>query len=885
MPYLVKVQICFALLWIVYRLFLQRDGRFARSRAYLLLSVPVSFLIPLLSIPVLPASQSAAVPTVPVAAVAEAPVRIQPVSAAEDASLFAEAAPEALFASPAPVPTSTRVATAASPGTQVPASFRAAAVSAFAALVPAGWPGLLYMWLFWCGIAGSLLLLLYYLGHTLRWVRLIREGNVSRMLDDVRVVYSPAVSSPCSLFNCIFVNRRDLGENEFRELMAHELCHIRLRHSWDRLLAVVVTLFCWWNPFVWLWHRSLCEVHEYQADDAVLRCGFDAEQYVMLMVSSVAGARTTLASGFSYSLVRKRLQMLSRGASRRAGLRMLLVVPALAVLLALFSFTERPVAACSPEQAPAELSDQLLSAFGYSADAAPAAAQAQTAAEEGPTRSSGDDTVPADDAEQTAAVQPGAASADASGASGYGVPASGGESPAGGRVSSKGDDVVIMVDGKVDPRGANALGELDPADVERITVGTKDSPVVMVTTKRRLVDYPEQPDVIRKREGDFGIREFLDASAENPQARAGSRAGTSAPVKTDGWDEAIETAAAIERSAQTPASSTLDLTANALGAASDAVSAAGGTPASIQIAASRDVLQAKADVVRAKEDIVKAKADIERAKAEVVAEAARLRKQLDDDTARWAGTFAGQYAGDSRETSKSHVQDNMIRLTRFAGRNISGVSASSGFRVEVRESSSTSVEIVMPAEWQQYLTCELTSDGVVQLGLDTRRLSGSKGLRINKGQLTAVVSLLKFSQLKCSIGAVIRCTGNFKGGAVQLRASSGGMVDGLSLKASEALIDASSGGVIRNVAVTAPKAAVEISAGAVVKGVSLDAAALTCHVSSGAVATLEHTGKSATLSTGSGGTIRISGATQTLSLHKSTSGGHINTDGYRVSGS
>lgn len=885
LPYLVKVQICFALLWIVYRLFLQRDGRFARSRAYLLLSVPVSFLIPLLSIPVLPASQSAAVPTVPVAAVAEAPVRIQPVSAAEDASLFAEAAPEALFASPAPVPTSTRVATAASPGTQVPASFRAAAVSAFAALVPAGWPGLLYMWLFWCGIAGSLLLLLYYLGHTLRWVRLIREGNVSRMLDDVRVVYSPAVSSPCSLFNCIFVNRRDLGENEFRELMAHELCHIRLRHSWDRLLAVVVTLFCWWNPFVWLWHRSLCEVHEYQADDAVLRCGFDAEQYVMLMVSSVAGARTTLASGFSYSLVRKRLQMLSRGASRRAGLRMLLVVPALAVLLALFSFTERPVAACSPEQAPAELSDQLLSAFGYSADAAPAAAQAQTAAEEGPTRSSGDDTVPADDAEQTAAVQPGAASADASGASGYGVPASGGESPAGGRVSSKGDDVVIMVDGKVDPRGANALGELDPADVERITVGTKDSPVVMVTTKRRLVDYPEQPDVIRKREGDFGIREFLDASAENPQARAGSRAGTSAPVKTDGWDEAIETAAAIERSAQTPASSTLDLTANALGAASDAVSAAGGTPASIQIAASRDVLQAKADVVRAKEDIVKAKADIERAKAEVVAEAARLRKQLDDDTARWAGTFAGQYAGDSRETSKSHVQDNMIRLTRFAGRNISGVSASSGFRVEVRESSSTSVEIVMPAEWQQYLTCELTSDGVVQLGLDTRRLSGSKGLRINKGQLTAVVSLPKFSQLKCSIGAVIRCTGNFKGGAVQLRASSGGMVDGLSLKASEALIDASSGGVIRNVAVTAPKAAVEISAGAVVKGVSLDAAALTCHVSSGAVATLEHTGKSATLSTGSGGTIRISGATQTLSLHKSTSGGHINTDGYRVSGS
>ena len=440
LPYLVKVQICFALLWIVYRFFLQRDGRFARSRAYLLLSVPVSFLIPLLSIPVLPASQPAPVPAVPVAAVAEAPVRAQPVSAAEDASLFAEAAPAALSASPAPSPASgaapaMTAVTVASPGAQASAFFREAAASAFAALVPAGWSGLMYAWLLWCGIAGSLLLLLYYLGHTLRWVRLMREGNVSRMLDDVRVVYSPAVSSPCSLFNCIFINRRDLGENEFRELMAHELCHIRLRHSWDRLLAVVVTLFCWWNPFVWLWHRSLCEVHEYQADDAVLQCGFDAEQYIMLMVSSVAGARTTLASGFSYSLVRKRLQMLSRGASRRAGLRMLLVVPALAVLLALFSFTERPVAAGSPEQVPAELSDQLLSAFGYSADAVPAAVQAQTAAEEGPILFSGDDTVPSDDAEPTAAVQPGAAFADASGVSGYGAPVSR-ESPAVQRVSS-----------------------------------------------------------------------------------------------------------------------------------------------------------------------------------------------------------------------------------------------------------------------------------------------------------------------------------------------------------------------------------------------------------------------------------------------------------------
>ena len=875
LPYLVKVQICFALLWIVYRFFLQRDGRFARSRAYLLLSVPVSFLIPLLSIPVLPASQPAPVPTVPVAAVAEASVRAQPVSAAEDAWLFAEAAPAALSASPAPSPASGAASamTVASPGAQASAFFREAAASAFAALVPAGWSGLMYAWLLWCGIAGSLLLLLYYLGHTLRWVRLMREGNVSRMLDDVRVVYSPAVSSPCSLFNCIFINRRDLGENEFRELMAHELCHIRLRHSWDRLLAVVVTLFCWWNPFVWLWHRSLCEVHEYQADDAVLQCGFDAEQYIMLMVSSVAGARTTLASGFSYSLVRKRLQMLSRGASRRAGLRMLLVVPALAVLLALFSFTERPVAAGSPEQVPAELSDQLLSAFGYSADAVPAAVQAQTAAEEGPILFSGDDTVPSDDAEPTAAVQPGAAFADASGVSGYGAPVSVG-SPAVQRVSSKGDDVVIMVDGKVDPRGVQALNELDPSDVERITVGTKDSPVVMVTTKRYLRDYPEEAAAIRQREGDFGVREFLNASAEDPQASAGSRAGGSVPVKADGWDEAIEAAAAaIEQSALKLASSTLDLTANALGAASSgsAVSSRGRT------SASGDVSRAKPEAARVEEDIAKAKADIERAKTEVVAEAARLRKQLDDDTSRWAGTVAGQYAGDSRETSKSHVQDNLVRLTRFAGQTITGVSASSGFSVEVRESNSTSVEIVMPAEWQDRLICEISPEGVVRLGIDT------EGLRNFRGHdLTAVVNLGKVDVMKASTGAKITCNGSFTGGNAEISASTGGMVSGLTLTASGVGIKVSTGASVRDLHIVAGQVTAEGSTGASLSGAVFDASALSCKAGTRASLSMSHTGRSAVLASNTGGSIRISGSTGSLTVNKSRTGGRVDTGNYKV---
>ena len=733
----------------------------------------------------------------------------------------------------------------------------------------------MYAWLLWCGIAGSLLLLLYYLGHTLRWVRLMREGNVSRMLDDVRVVYSPAVSSPCSLFNCIFINRRDLGENEFRELMAHELCHIRLRHSWDRLLAVVVTLFCWWNPFVWLWHRSLCEVHEYQADDAVLQCGFDAEQYIMLMVSSVAGARTTLASGFSYSLVRKRLQMLSRGASRRAGLRMLLVVPALAVLLALFSFTERPVAAGSPEQVPAELSDQLLSAFGYSADAVPAAVQAQTAAEEGPILFSGDDTVPSDDTEPTAAVQPGAAFADASGVSGYGAPVSR-ESPAVQRVSSKGDDVVIMVDGKVDPRGVQALNELDPSDVERITVGTKDSPVVMVTTKRYLRDYPEEAAAIRKREGDFGVREFLNASAEDPQASAGSRAGGSVPVKADGWDEAIEAAAAaIEQSALKLASSTLDLTANALGAASSgsAVSSRG------RISASGDVSRAKPEAARVEEDIAKAKADIERAKTEVVAEAARLRKQLDDDTfllgrnlrrticRRQQGDLqkprAGQYG--PPDPFRGTDDHRCFGLVRFQCR---------GARIEqhFRRDRDACRMAAVP-----YLRADPGRGGAAgprhQEAFRFQGTAHQQGTAYGRGKPAEAQPAEVFQRCRDPLYRYFQ--GRYRAVAGLFRRH-GRRFEPEGLRGA---YRRPSGGGIRMWPL--PPGKVWKSSGAVVSGCR---SMSRHHVpsSSGAVATLEHTGNNSMLNT-FGRWIRITGSTWILTVNKSRSGGNVNTDGYTVS--
>lgn len=68
-------------------------------------------------------------------------------------------------------------------------------------------------------------------------------------------------------------------------IMEHELRHIKGRHWIDMMMAQLVVIFQWFNPAAWLMREELKAVHEYQADDAVVKSGFDMRKYQMSLVS------------------------------------------------------------------------------------------------------------------------------------------------------------------------------------------------------------------------------------------------------------------------------------------------------------------------------------------------------------------------------------------------------------------------------------------------------------------------------------------------------------------------------------------------------------------------------------------------------------------------
>ena len=146
---------------------------------------------------------------------------------------------------------------------------------------------------------------------------LLRRGRLERVSDylpgraeHVRLVVHDRDIAPFSWMRYIVLSRKDLEENG-REILIHELAHIRNRHSWDLLLADLCIFVQWFNPAAWLLKQELQTLHEYEADETVLREGVDARKYQMLLIKKAVGTRLySMANSFNHSSLKKRITMM-----------------------------------------------------------------------------------------------------------------------------------------------------------------------------------------------------------------------------------------------------------------------------------------------------------------------------------------------------------------------------------------------------------------------------------------------------------------------------------------------------------------------------------------------------------------------------------------------
>jgi beta-lactamase regulating signal transducer with metallopeptidase domain len=173
------------------------------------------------------------------------------------------------------------------------------------------------------------------------WVyRMIRNHEVQRM-DGYYFIESGLKEAPFTFLDKLFWKKTiSLKEDAGQKIFAHELVHIREKHTYDKLFSQFVLCFFWMNPFYWFIQRELNMVHEFLADAKSIKEDDVASFAEMLLRSHNDGSYLDPVHPFFNSSVKRRLDMIKRsGEPGNNYLGRLAVLPIVGFIIALFSFS------------------------------------------------------------------------------------------------------------------------------------------------------------------------------------------------------------------------------------------------------------------------------------------------------------------------------------------------------------------------------------------------------------------------------------------------------------------------------------------------------------------------------------------------------------------
>ena len=295
-PYILHVALLISVCLLFYKVLLQRETFYRLNRIVLVFCLALSFGLPFISIPQQWSLRSIDKP----AAINTEPVKItQPaVTTPQTATIQKQTAVKTTIA---PVTKNTPASQPAikaivSPTAVPEAPFMQKAVK---------W----LFYLYWIGVAAfglNLLLQLVVLLYQAYTKPVIRDGKY-------RIIELSGDKAPCSFGNNIFINPEKYDWETYSQILLHEKVHIQQRHSFDILMAELVLVLQWFNPFAWLYRTELENNLEFLTDDAVLgHKEVERESYQMsLLKVSAPHLSLGITTNYNQSLLKKRIVMMN----------------------------------------------------------------------------------------------------------------------------------------------------------------------------------------------------------------------------------------------------------------------------------------------------------------------------------------------------------------------------------------------------------------------------------------------------------------------------------------------------------------------------------------------------------------------------------------------
>ena len=112
--------------------------------------------------------------------------------------------------------------------------------------------------------------------------------KIKRILNGNDFISTQSNYANSSFFNLIFIDDSNLSESEINQILEHEKWHIRLIHSYDLLFVEILKIIFWFNSILWLYQRSLSEIHEYEVDTRMIQV-HNPQMYAQLLLKLAVG--------------------------------------------------------------------------------------------------------------------------------------------------------------------------------------------------------------------------------------------------------------------------------------------------------------------------------------------------------------------------------------------------------------------------------------------------------------------------------------------------------------------------------------------------------------------------------------------------------------------
>lgn len=165
------------------------------------------------------------------------------------------------------------------------------------------------------------------------------KTNEKQKQSSITFVLLKHLINPHTFLNFIFLNKFKFQKNEVpKEVLLHEEIHAKQRHSLDILFIELMQIVFWFQPFIWLFKCRIKLNHEFLADQAVIDAGYKPSTYQNTLLNYSSHQDYGLANAIDYSSIKKRFTVMKTQTSQQKKWTLrLLVLPLLGLLFYSFS--------------------------------------------------------------------------------------------------------------------------------------------------------------------------------------------------------------------------------------------------------------------------------------------------------------------------------------------------------------------------------------------------------------------------------------------------------------------------------------------------------------------------------------------------------------------